>query len=186
MLLYCKELHKMENNFDGLVYFHILQGKNEIVDELAKLGSNQATVPTRVFLQELHKPTISKALAKANKAVGSSQEALPPNDSITESPKVMEIYSDQHTPFKVYLRIGGLQEDKIKCKRLCQRTGQYTLAKDELYRRGINVTLMKCVTQRKDVSSCRTLMQEFVEVMQVQNHSWVRCISRGSFGPHCV
>jgi hypothetical protein len=40
----------LENNFDGLVYFHILQGKNEIVDELAKLGSNRATVPTGVFL----------------------------------------------------------------------------------------------------------------------------------------
>jgi hypothetical protein len=29
---------------------HILQGKNEIADELAKLGSNQAMVPIGVFL----------------------------------------------------------------------------------------------------------------------------------------
>jgi hypothetical protein len=94
MPLYCQELHKLENNFNGLEYLHILRGKNEIEDELAKLGSSQATVPTRVFLQELHEPTISKALAKDNKAAESSQETPPPQDSITESPEVMKIHSD--------------------------------------------------------------------------------------------
>jgi hypothetical protein len=42
-----------------------------MVDELAKLGSSQAMVPTWVFLQQLHEPTISKALAKANKVAES-------------------------------------------------------------------------------------------------------------------
>jgi hypothetical protein len=50
MLLYCQEFRKSENNFDGLEYMHILQGKNEIMDELAKLGSSHAMVPTVVFL----------------------------------------------------------------------------------------------------------------------------------------
>jgi ribonuclease HI len=72
MLLYCQELCKLESNFDGLEYLHILRGKNEIADELAKLGSSQAMVPTGVFLQEVHESTISKALTKANKALESS------------------------------------------------------------------------------------------------------------------
>jgi hypothetical protein len=72
MLLYCQELLKLENNFDGLEYLHILQGKNEVVDELAKLNLSRAMVPTGVFLQELHEPSISKALAKATKVVESS------------------------------------------------------------------------------------------------------------------
>jgi hypothetical protein len=38
------------NNFDGLEYLHILQGKNEIIDELAKLGSSQAMIPLGIFL----------------------------------------------------------------------------------------------------------------------------------------
>jgi ribonuclease HI len=50
MLMYCQELHKLENNFDGLEYFHILQGKNEITDELAKPSSSWAMVSTMVFL----------------------------------------------------------------------------------------------------------------------------------------
>jgi ribonuclease HI len=50
MMLYCQELHKFQSNFDGLEYLHILRGKNELMDELAKLGSDQAMVPTGVFL----------------------------------------------------------------------------------------------------------------------------------------
>jgi ribonuclease HI len=50
ILRYCQELRKLEDNFDGIEYLHILQGKNEVVDELAKLSSSRATVPTGVFL----------------------------------------------------------------------------------------------------------------------------------------
>jgi hypothetical protein len=42
------------------------------VDELAKLGFSRAMVPIVVFLQELHEPIISKALAKATKVSESS------------------------------------------------------------------------------------------------------------------
>jgi ribonuclease HI len=94
MLLYCQELPKLEKNFDGLEYLHILQEKNGITDELAKLGSSRAMVPAGVFLRELHEPTISKALAKVNKVAESSQETPPPPDNITESHEVMEIHSD--------------------------------------------------------------------------------------------
>jgi hypothetical protein len=50
MLLYCQELCKLDNNFDGLEYLYILRGKNEVTDEVANLGSSQAMVPTGVFL----------------------------------------------------------------------------------------------------------------------------------------
>jgi hypothetical protein len=49
MMLYYQELHKLENNFNGLEYLHILRGKNEIIDELAKLGSSRAMVPLGSF-----------------------------------------------------------------------------------------------------------------------------------------
>jgi ribonuclease HI len=67
MMMYCQELHKLENNFDGLEYLHILRGENEVMDELAKLGSSLAMVPLGVFMQVLHEPSITKALAIASK-----------------------------------------------------------------------------------------------------------------------
>jgi hypothetical protein len=58
--------------------------KNEVTDELARLSSSWAMVPTGIFLQELHEPSISKALAKVTKVVESSKDTLPPNEGITE------------------------------------------------------------------------------------------------------
>jgi hypothetical protein len=112
MMMYCQELRKLENNFDGLEYLHIMRGKNEIMDELAKLGSIWAMVPLGVFIQELHEPSIAEALAKASKATKSSQEIPPLSKSISESPEVMEIHSYWCIPFMIYLRIEGLAEDK--------------------------------------------------------------------------
>jgi hypothetical protein len=50
-------------------------------------------VPTWIFLQELHEPSISKALAKVTKVAESSQETPPLNEGITKSLDVMEIHS---------------------------------------------------------------------------------------------
>jgi ribonuclease HI len=50
MMMYCQELHKLENNFDGLEYLHIMRGQNEITDELSKLGSSRGVVPPGVFM----------------------------------------------------------------------------------------------------------------------------------------
>jgi hypothetical protein len=113
MMFYCQELRKLENKFNGLEYLHILCGKNEITDELTNLGSSQATVPLGIFLQDLHDPSNSKALAKANKVAESSQETPPPTESISESPEVMKIHSDWCTPFMLYLRTGACLKTRM-------------------------------------------------------------------------
>jgi hypothetical protein len=51
-------------------------------------------VPPGVFMLEIHESSIAKALAKANKAVESSQETMSPVESISESLEVMEVHSD--------------------------------------------------------------------------------------------
>jgi ribonuclease HI len=146
MLLYCQELRKLEKNFDGLEYLHILWGKNEIIDELAKLDSSQAMVPTEVFLQELHEPSMSRASAEASKVAESSQETPLPNESISESPEVMEVHSDWHTPFMIHFRTGNLLKDNVERERLHHRAGKYTLLNNKLFRWSTNGTLMKCIT----------------------------------------
>jgi hypothetical protein len=68
--------------------------------------------------------------------VESSQETTPPIESMSESSKVMEVHSDWHTPFMIYLRTGGLSDKKDKHERLHRQAGHYTLVNDELFRRG--------------------------------------------------
>jgi hypothetical protein len=84
-------------------------------------------------MHEIHEPSITKALAKARKAVDSSQETSSPTERRFESPKVMEIHSNWHTPFIIYLRTGGLPEDKDECERPHHRAGHYILLNDELF-----------------------------------------------------
>jgi hypothetical protein len=88
--------------------------------------------PPGVFMQELHEPSIAKVFAKASKAVESSQEIPSSIEGISESPEVMEIHSDWRTTFMIYLRIGGLPEDKDKRKQLHHRVAHYTLVNDKL------------------------------------------------------
>jgi hypothetical protein len=73
MMMYCQELNKLENYFDGLEYLHIMRGCDKVTDELAKLGSSKTVIPLEVFVQKLHEPSITKVLAKTNKAAESSQ-----------------------------------------------------------------------------------------------------------------
>jgi ribonuclease HI len=72
MIMYYQVFRKMENKFNSPKYLHIFRGSNEVTVELVKLGSSRVVVPPGVFMQVLHEPSITKALAKANKATESS------------------------------------------------------------------------------------------------------------------
>jgi hypothetical protein len=86
-------------------------------------------VPTEVFLQELHEPSMSRASAEASKVAESSQETPLPNESISESPEV----TDWHTPFMIHFRTGNLLKDNVERERLHHRAGKYTLLNNKLF-----------------------------------------------------
>jgi hypothetical protein len=71
-----------------------LQGRNEVTDELAKLSSSRAVVPTRDFMLELHESSINKALSKANKVAESSLETMSPAKGLSELSDIVAIHSD--------------------------------------------------------------------------------------------
>jgi hypothetical protein len=89
--------------------------------------------------------SITKGLAKDSKVAESSQETLPLTESTSESLEVMEIDLDWCSLFMIYLRTGGLAEDKGECEQLHHRAGHYTLLNDELFKGSVNVTLMRCI-----------------------------------------
>jgi hypothetical protein len=43
---YCLEVRKLENKFYGLEFHHVVRDNNVAADELSKLGSTRAQVPT--------------------------------------------------------------------------------------------------------------------------------------------
>jgi hypothetical protein len=82
-------------------------------------------------MQELRHPSMTKAFSKANKAAKSSQETRPPIEGLSES---LEVHSDWHTQFMMYLRTGGLPDDKYEYEQLRRQAGHYALVNDELFR----------------------------------------------------
>jgi hypothetical protein len=95
----------------------------------------------------------------------------------------MEIHSDWHTPFMIYLKTGGLLEDKADRERLRHRAGQYTLVHDELFQQCANGTLMKCITPDE---GCAILQDIHVGICG--SHTGARSLvgkpyRQGFFGP---
>src|SRR6266540_4215488 len=86
---YYQEVRKLEGTFDGLELTHMLRNDNNEADELAKMGSRWASVPTGVFVQQLHQPTIS-------------EEPTEPVDKLPEV-EVLVINPEWTTPYLNYL-----------------------------------------------------------------------------------
>jgi ribonuclease HI len=83
---YCKEIKKLQGKFYGIKYTHVVQDKNQVADELSKLGSSQAQVPHDVFVQDLVKPSIKEEADQVvEKPLDQPLVATVPPPSITES-----------------------------------------------------------------------------------------------------
>ena len=52
MATYCREVHWLEDKFDGLELNHILRCLNEAADVLAKAASSREPVPTGIFASD--------------------------------------------------------------------------------------------------------------------------------------
>src|SRR5438128_1378657 len=122
MLAYCQEVRKLEGTFDGLEVTHVLRNENNEADELAKMGSKRAPVPTGVFIQQLHQPTIS-------------EEATKTINKLTEA-EVFAINPDWTTLYLNYLLRGELPEDRAEVERIARRSLRCVIVGgEELYHR---------------------------------------------------
>ena len=58
MAVYCREVHQLEDKFDGLELNHILRRLNEVADALAKMAFGRELVPTGIFTSDQHEPLV--------------------------------------------------------------------------------------------------------------------------------
>ena len=133
----------MENNFEGLEYEHILRGRNEEADELAKIGSSRGVIPLDVFLHRLDQPSIKKEISRLTGSAEFDGRRLPTTGH--QDSEVMIIEGDWRTPFIEYLRTGTLPENRSTADKLHRQAARYALVGNELYRRGVSGVLMKCI-----------------------------------------
>jgi hypothetical protein len=90
---YCLEVRKLENKFYGLEFHHVVHDNNVAAVVLSKLGSTRTQVPARVFVHDLHAPSIPGPAP-------TTTDPVPPQPG----QEVMMIDVDWRQPFTDYIR----------------------------------------------------------------------------------
>ena len=57
---YYNTVRKPEEKFEGLELHHIPRLKNQAADDSAKIGSKREAIPSNVFLEHIHLPTVQE------------------------------------------------------------------------------------------------------------------------------
>ena len=59
MAAYCREVHQLEDKFDGLDLNHIPRRLNKAADSLAKVVSDHEPATMGIFVSDQHKPSVT-------------------------------------------------------------------------------------------------------------------------------
>ncbi|XP_004967053.1 uncharacterized protein LOC101770298 [Setaria italica] len=149
MAVYCNEVRKLEDKFDGLDLNHVARRFNETADELAKAASGRKPVPNGVFISDQYKPSIRyKELEEAGNVPPVPDSGADPREvgnmplvldsEVNPSdPKVMEIEAnpaegpdlspDWRAPYLNYLLHELLPADKTKVRRIACRAKSFVI-----------------------------------------------------------
>jgi ribonuclease HI len=137
---YFLEVHKLENKFYGLEFYHVVRDNNVAEDVLSKHGSTRAQVPVGVFVHELHVPSISEPAPPAT---------VPTHPPAGQEDMMLDV--DWRQPFIDYLTEQKVHSDKNLAEQLIRRAKSYVLVGHNLYRRGSSSrVLMKSVPRQED------------------------------------
>ena len=98
---YCPKVRKLEKHFQGLEFHHVVWDLNVVVDVLAKLGFDRATVLSGIFVQELAHSSIKEETDH------SSDTPMPYIEVLIINPAWTQVYID-------YIKEHELHPTKLK------------------------------------------------------------------------
>jgi hypothetical protein len=81
-----------------------------------------------------------------------------------------------------YLKENILPEDHVTAERIVRLAKRYTVVEGDLYRRGANGILMRCITQEEGRELLAKSMEESAEVIHHPAHWLVRPFGMASTG----
>ncbi|XP_073360482.1 uncharacterized protein [Aegilops tauschii subsp. strangulata] len=148
-LRYCNAVRKLEKKFEGLELHHIPRIKNQAADDLAKIGSTQKPIPSNVFLEHLHAPSVQEDPFKEEPP----QPISPTDPTEVEIPAVVDlimevlvITPDWTVPYIAYILGKELPEDEDEARQIVRRSKAFTVIKGQLYRESATGVAQRCIT----------------------------------------
>jgi hypothetical protein len=137
---YCNAVRKLEKKFEGLELHHIPRIKNQATDDLAKIGSTRKPVPSNVFLEHLHTPSVQEDPFTNEPP----QPISPTNPTEVEVPVVIDlvmeilvITPDWTVSYIAYLLRQELPEDEVEARQIVRRSRAFTVIGRQLYRESV-------------------------------------------------
>ena len=146
---YCNAVRKLEKKFEGLELHHIPRLKNQAADDLAKIGSKREAIPSNVFLEHIHSPSVQEdpftdEAPQPKSATDPTEVEIPAVvDLIME---VLAITPDWTIPYIAYILRKELPEDEEEARQIVRRSKAFTVIKGQLYRESATGVGQKCIT----------------------------------------
>ena len=130
---YYAVIRNLEHKFYGIEYHHVVRTNNQVADELSNIGSTQAKVPARVFIQDFVAPSI--------KQEQEGVEEKPPAKQIVTA--VPGLSSDWREPFIKYLTTADILANNIEREHLTHCSKHYILVEGKLYHKNTKGELLQ-------------------------------------------
>jgi hypothetical protein len=163
---YLIHVGKLEKDFDVLEQQHVPREGNSAVDALSARASTQASVPEGVFQRRLLKPSAQPADLGEGGRTSTSKLAVPaalhpwcpprvvcslkgPEDLREPHPVSQEGPDAWISKVRDYLKDNFLPEDQASVEHIVRMAKRYMVVEGDLYRRGANGILMRCITQEE-------------------------------------
>jgi ribonuclease HI len=170
---YLLHVRKLEKDFTALELQHVPRADNSAADELSVRASTWAPVPEGVFERRLLRPTSQPAELDEGGETTTSKLAVLVAYHLQNPPKtvcatvgpvnlVAPQPASQSGPdawiseIWDYLKENILPEDHVTAERIVRLAKRYTMVEGDLYRRGANDILMRCITQEE---GCELLVE---------------------------
>ena len=163
---YLLHVRKLEKDFTALELQHVPRANNSAADELSTRASTWAPVPEGVFERRLLRPTAQPAELGEGGETSTSKLAVPVASHLQNPPTAVCAIGNPASPLapqpisqsgpdawiseiRDYLKENILPEDHVSAERIVRLAKRYTVVEGDLYRRGANGILMRCITQEE-------------------------------------
>jgi hypothetical protein len=145
----------LEDKFDGLELNHIARRSNEAIDELAKLASSRAPVPTSVIASDLYKPSVTYQWLAQDDSELPTLASVADLTLVPTDPDIMQIKDELDTgpdplidwriPYLDCLVHDVLPTDRTEARCLECHINSFVLLDQELYKRSPTRILQRCI-----------------------------------------
>ncbi|XP_057452113.1 uncharacterized protein LOC130743916 [Lotus japonicus] len=128
---YLAHLKRLASTFTKVEFRHVPRAQNDRADTLAKLASTG-------------KPGLNGTVIQGTLAIPYVADRDRPAG---QAMMPIGTEKDWRTPIIKYLKSGWLPDEKAEAKKLVRCASWYTVANDDLFKRGFSTPLLKCLTK---------------------------------------